>query len=125
MSIERKEYKDAETTELLNQIYGIGKWSGLNAPEKRECWQYGYDNPTVRTGKFSNSDTDKERFHPLMLGGNKNITDDKLDAYYICLGQFAPRLCLRCGHTWLSDKIPQTCPNPDCRSPYWNKPRQK
>lgn len=127
MRVERKEYNDAETIEMLNQIYE-GKWSGLNTPEKRECWRYGYENPTIRTGKFSDPDTEDERFHPIKLGENKNITDDENDAYYITLGQMAWRLCLRCGHTWswfVGGKLPQTCPNPKCRSPYWNKPRQK
>jgi len=34
--------------------------------------------------------------------------------------------CLRCGHSWEAEsaKLPKTCPNPKCRSPYWNKPRQ-
>lgn len=35
--------------------------------------------------------------------------------------------CLRCGHEWLprQDKPPQNCPNPKCKSPYWDRPRQK
>lgn len=35
--------------------------------------------------------------------------------------------CLRCGNQFYpsSDELPKTCPNPKCRSPYWNKPRQK
>jgi len=39
-----------------------------------------------------------------------------------------PRLsCLRCGHSWEAEsaKLPKTCPNKKCRSPYWNKPRTK
>lgn len=34
--------------------------------------------------------------------------------------------CLRCGHSWKpeSTRLPKTCSNPKCRSPYWNKPRQ-
>lgn len=39
-----------------------------------------------------------------------------------------PRLsCERCGHVWEAEsaKLPQTCPNKNCRSPYWNKPRTK
>ena len=35
--------------------------------------------------------------------------------------------CLRCGHTWIPhnpNKIPKVCPNPKCKSPYWNRPRQ-
>lgn len=38
--------------------------------------------------------------------------------------------CLRCGNRWhpriINGKvtIPSTCPDKDCRSPYWNKPRQ-
>jgi hypothetical protein len=33
--------------------------------------------------------------------------------------------CLRCGHTWIprNTKIPKVCPNPKCKSPYWNKSR--
>ena len=39
--------------------------------------------------------------------------------------------CLRCGKRWhprIIDgkvKIPDTCPNKDCRSPYWQTPRKK
>src|SRR5262249_1814059 len=36
--------------------------------------------------------------------------------------------CERCGHEWIprgeSDGEPATCPNPKCRSPYWNRPRK-
>lgn len=33
--------------------------------------------------------------------------------------------CLRCGHEWIprGSKPPGTCPG--CKSPYWNKPRQR
>lgn len=32
--------------------------------------------------------------------------------------------CLRCDHKWYPRKpgLPATCPN--CRSPYWNRPRR-
>ena len=35
--------------------------------------------------------------------------------------------CLRCGHSWRprEDKLPTVCPNPKCKSPYWNIPRKK
>lgn len=39
--------------------------------------------------------------------------------------------CLRCGNRWhprIIDgnvKIPETCPNKNCRSPYWQTPRKK
>ncbi len=39
--------------------------------------------------------------------------------------------CLRCDNRWHPRvingkvKIPSTCPAKECRSPYWNKPRQK
>lgn len=38
-----------------------------------------------------------------------------------------PRQCLRCGHTWYPrfDKLPGTCANTECRSPYWNRPRTR
>ncbi len=39
-----------------------------------------------------------------------------------------PRLyCERCGYSWEAEsaKLPKTCPNKKCRSPYWNKPRTK
>ena len=32
--------------------------------------------------------------------------------------------CTRCGYEWKSYKIPKTCANPKCKSPYWNKERQ-
>lgn len=37
-------------------------------------------------------------------------------------------VCLRCGYKWIPrnpDKKPKVCPNPKCKSPYWNKIRQK
>ena len=35
-----------------------------------------------------------------------------------------PRVCLRCGHHWLSrDQVePTVCPL--CKSPYWSRPRR-
>lgn len=36
--------------------------------------------------------------------------------------------CTRCGHKWMPrnpDKKPKVCPNPKCKSPYWDRPRQK
>ena len=36
--------------------------------------------------------------------------------------------CERCGHQWIprdASKEPKVCPNPKCKSPYWNRPRQK
>jgi hypothetical protein len=41
--------------------------------------------------------------------------------------------CLRCGHKWWPSKfdeengtpiLPQTCPEYNCRSRYWNQPRK-
>lgn len=33
--------------------------------------------------------------------------------------------CLRCGWEWIPRiQNPTMCPNPDCHSPYWNKPRK-
>ena len=33
--------------------------------------------------------------------------------------------CVRCGHIFTPKGLtPKTCPNPKCRSPYWNKPRR-
>jgi hypothetical protein len=36
------------------------------------------------------------------------------------------RKCLRCGHKWYpeSPRLPVRCPNPACRSPYWDIPRK-
>lgn len=33
-----------------------------------------------------------------------------------------PQTCNKCGHVWTPRKArePTTCPNPKCRSPYWN-----
>lgn len=35
--------------------------------------------------------------------------------------------CFRCYHTWKKrgKKVPKTCPNRKCHSPYWNKPRSR
>ena len=43
-----------------------------------------------------------------------------------CKRKFDLKLkCNRCEHEWTprSDKLPKVCPNPDCKSPYWNKER--
>lgn len=34
--------------------------------------------------------------------------------------------CERCEWTWIprKEELPKTCPNPDCRSPYWDRPRK-
>jgi len=33
--------------------------------------------------------------------------------------------CERCGHMWTSvgDELPLRCAGPQCKSPYWNRPR--
>src|SRR3989344_2555494 len=35
--------------------------------------------------------------------------------------------CFRCFHTWKKrrETPPKVCPNPKCKSPYWNKPRKR
>jgi len=34
--------------------------------------------------------------------------------------------CLRCQYVWISKvEVPLSCPNPTCRSPFWNKKRVK
>jgi predicted Zn-ribbon and HTH transcriptional regulator len=38
--------------------------------------------------------------------------------------------CNRCGYEWLprdgdTDTPPKRCPGPNCKSPYWNTPRQQ
>lgn len=35
--------------------------------------------------------------------------------------------CYRCGHEWRpinigSKELPRTCPNPKCKSPFWDRP---
>ena len=35
--------------------------------------------------------------------------------------------CCRCGYDWVSQEMPNkpiTCPNPKCRSPYWDIPKK-
>jgi len=36
--------------------------------------------------------------------------------------------CLRCGHEWYPrdpHKHPKVCPNPKCKSPYWDRERTR
>ena len=35
--------------------------------------------------------------------------------------------CLRCGHEWIprTSRMPKTCPNKGCNSPYWDRPYTK
>jgi hypothetical protein len=43
-----------------------------------------------------------------------------------CKKKFDLKLkCNRCGHEWIprDEKPPKVCPNPKCKSPYWNKER--
>lgn len=45
-----------------------------------------------------------------------------------CGFEFEHKLkCTRCGHEWIprTDELPTVCPNPTCKSPYWNKPYAK
>ena len=45
-----------------------------------------------------------------------------------CKHKFSLELkCKRCGHKWRprQNKLPKVCPNPKCKSPYWNIPRKK
>ena len=41
--------------------------------------------------------------------------------------QLPQHTCLRCGWVWTpyKDGRPIRCPNPPCRSPYWDKPRKE
>lgn len=57
--------------------------------------------------------------HPALL----RIKEDEDRVYF---GILPTLTCTRCGHAWTprSDKIPDVCPNPQCKSPYWNKPRK-
>jgi len=36
-------------------------------------------------------------------------------------------VCLRCGHKWKprNNTKPKVCPNPTCKSPYWDTPRRE
>lgn len=36
-------------------------------------------------------------------------------------------VCERCGYQWFprGQTLPTVCSNPKCKSPYWNKPRQR
>ncbi len=44
-----------------------------------------------------------------------------------CGHEFSLKLkCKRCGHEWNPkdpNHIPEVCPNPECKSPYWNRER--
>lgn len=33
--------------------------------------------------------------------------------------------CERCGHTWIKRKKTEPTVCPECKSPYWNKPKKK
>ena len=52
--------------------------------------------------------------------------------YLLSMAEITMRImgyrCERCGHSWAprnKDRAPKVCPNLKCKSPYWNKPRQK
>lgn len=34
--------------------------------------------------------------------------------------------CKRCGYHWVrrSGRLPEVCPNPKCKSPYWNREKR-
>jgi predicted Zn-ribbon and HTH transcriptional regulator len=60
----------------------------------------------------------------LKLRYGENLTTDEVRAEM--LGRY-PHDCRECGWQWVSIKEhPKTCPNPVCRSPFWDgKPKQK
>ena len=58
-----------------------GQYAALNTPEKRALFLFGFRNPELSTGCFTNSDTPKEEFIELNFGAT-----DK-DAYYVTLGK--------------------------------------
>lgn len=46
-----------------------------------------------------------------------------------CDHEFEPKKlkCLRCDHEWYPkdpNKPPKVCPNPKCKSPYWDRERK-
>lgn len=45
-----------------------------------------------------------------------------------CGYEFENKLkCYRCDHVWYptGPNLPKVCPNPKCKSPYWNRPRTR
>lgn len=47
-----------------------------------------------------------------------------------CGNEFEPNklICKRCGHEWYQrnpHKLPKVCPNPKCKSPYWDRERMQ
>jgi len=51
--------------------------------------------------------------------------------YPLTMGTFTMKIqgyrCERCGHSWTprnKTRPPKVCPNPKCKSPYWDRPRQ-
>jgi len=56
---------------------------------------------------------------------------ERIDSMVICPKcghEFEPEKlrCMRCRHEWYPrnpDKLPKVCPNPKCKSPYWDRIR--
>ena len=111
----------------LSIIDGVKRWWEY----RRGNWEDGY-NPVTNRDKATeitindmgyilttidlDSDCDN---HPAL----SRIKEDEDRVYY---GILPTLTCTRCGHTWIprSNKLPDVCPNPKCKSPYWNKPRK-
>ncbi len=81
--------RDKETIRILDQTFGENKWPALNTVEKRAVWRFGYEHPEVKSCKFIYADTPKEKSIPLRLLHPRQLTEN--DAFYITLGQCAPR----------------------------------
>ena len=62
--------------------------------------------------------------------GERNADYKQIERELDAIADNAPgslKICLRCGHSWKTREPgnPKVCPNPKCKSPYWDKPRKK
>jgi hypothetical protein len=75
--------EDNATIEILDKLLGKNRWSALNTVEKRALWRAGYE-IRGRCVLFTGEQSESKSWKAL---GDKDVTEDDLDAYYYTLGK--------------------------------------
>ncbi len=117
--------KAADTFRRLSQYPEDDFWAGYIRGLRRHYHgeKFGTENEHLLwLASVNSADEDRQ-----MRGRGYHAGLEGQDVKQAMLTLAGPQMyeCTRCGHTWKprADRAPQNCPK--CKSPYWDKPRQK